>query len=1115
MQLYHETVQVPTSITQAVNGNFTGVSRKREELVVVRGSTFLELLKPDTQTTGRFSSLALVNTFSIIRSITAFPFPPNEPNGVDHLAITSDSGCLVLLKFNPNKSKNNKSKKGEWERVFCEAFGKSGLKRGIPGQYLAADPSGRALIIAALERAKLAYFFHKLDVEEPWKLSSPIEIHKNRVLTEALVALDSGNDNPLFAALETTLPTPSEEEANCDEELEFKRLVFYEVQPGLNAVSRKASQKVDLASNFLFPVASGVLVATETTLSFCRPFLEPLKISLPQREPASGYPHRPAILTNATSINVKDKPFILLQNEFGDLFRLDIDANTLSIRYFDTLPPGNSLLLLKSGFLFLAAESCDHCLFQLEGLGEDEPSLTGNYFEPRPLNNLVCVSTLVNYGTIAHAHIQSDGQILALRGRGVGNAPSMDILKSSVLVKPEASTPLERDYSDLFLLNDEILVSGKLGAYNLTKQEASKPLLNCGKLANGSVVRVFGDSISIMEGGAEKFQWTPPVRTTITKAALNERQLVLLLNTSLLIYFELDESGIILREHSKTLEMDDAVTCLALSPVPIGLRRGMLLCVGTQDSLIHLLSLKPESFLEELASQVCASVPSSLLVMEDVLHVGLENGVYVKMRLDVVTGALTEPESRLLGPNVKLGVLHGLMAFEEEQVPFSHIYAIDSVGSLWFEMNDSLMRIEGVQNVQAVILKGEEYTVLGRKELVSFPLPPTNDAKYSVERFPLDFTGTKIAFDEVSGLYLIVEGEPVTSLTTDVSLWNSSLRVWNHKKREFVSVVPMTDNEAVTCAAFVRFAARPGVMYLAVGVARDFELMPRKASLGAIILFLVQSDGSKPQFIHRTEFLPNEEVLIPSAISEFSGKLLCGVGGYLRLYDLGKQKLLLKCSINLPTFAVSISHQGLRIVVADARASLVVFYYRPDDNRFYLVADEATCRPPTNTLLALDYDTWAIGDRFGGLSLLQLPRNLSLELDTDPASSRLNQPQANFGAPLKLDLAAYLHLGSPVIGLGKVEGVHGRTFLSYVTVDGSQGILAPFITKAQADSVGNVVKEASIRERSSLTGRNHAWFRAMHYPAPNIIDGDLLQKDITDPNVKQVISTIKSIYNNN
>lgn len=36
-----------------------------------------------------------------------------------------------------------------------ETFGKTGCRRIVPGQYLAADPQGRAIMISAVEKQKL------------------------------------------------------------------------------------------------------------------------------------------------------------------------------------------------------------------------------------------------------------------------------------------------------------------------------------------------------------------------------------------------------------------------------------------------------------------------------------------------------------------------------------------------------------------------------------------------------------------------------------------------------------------------------------------------------------------------------------------------------------------------------------------------------------------------------------------------------------------------------------------------------------------------------------------------------------------------------------------------
>lgn len=53
----------------------------------------------------------------------------------------SDSGRIVILEYQPAKN--------EFVKVHEETFGKSGVRRIVPGQMLAGDPKGRALMIGA------------------------------------------------------------------------------------------------------------------------------------------------------------------------------------------------------------------------------------------------------------------------------------------------------------------------------------------------------------------------------------------------------------------------------------------------------------------------------------------------------------------------------------------------------------------------------------------------------------------------------------------------------------------------------------------------------------------------------------------------------------------------------------------------------------------------------------------------------------------------------------------------------------------------------------------------------------------------------------------------------
>ena len=57
----------------------------------------------------------------------------------DFIVVGSDSGRIVILEYNPVKD--------VFEKVHQETFGRSGCRRIVPGQYLAVDPKGRALLI--------------------------------------------------------------------------------------------------------------------------------------------------------------------------------------------------------------------------------------------------------------------------------------------------------------------------------------------------------------------------------------------------------------------------------------------------------------------------------------------------------------------------------------------------------------------------------------------------------------------------------------------------------------------------------------------------------------------------------------------------------------------------------------------------------------------------------------------------------------------------------------------------------------------------------------------------------------------------------------------------------
>lgn len=148
MYLYHLTLQSGAGVHVAASGTFS--SAPHHEVVVARaGSTALELLRLDAES-GRLVSVASTMVFCTIRSVAAFRL--NQAT-FDYVIVGSDAGAIVVLRFDAKEKK--------FVRVHNEVFGKTGCRRIVPGQYLACDPHGRAVMISAIEKQKFVYVLNR------------------------------------------------------------------------------------------------------------------------------------------------------------------------------------------------------------------------------------------------------------------------------------------------------------------------------------------------------------------------------------------------------------------------------------------------------------------------------------------------------------------------------------------------------------------------------------------------------------------------------------------------------------------------------------------------------------------------------------------------------------------------------------------------------------------------------------------------------------------------------------------------------------------------------------------------------------------------------------------
>lgn len=100
----------------------------------------------------------------------------------------------------------------------------------------------------------------------------------------------------------------------------------------------------------------------------------------------------------------------------------------------------------------------------------------------------------------------------------------------------------------------------------------------------------------------------------------------------------------------------------------------------------------------------------------------------------------------------------------------------------------------------------------------------------------------------------------------------------------------------------IKFSNRPdSEQYVVVGTVKEMTLSNRSHAGGYLIVYKLSAAGDQLELVHRT---PVEDT--PGAIVPFQGRLLAGVGKFLRIYDLGKKKLLRKCENKVSSLSVDL-----------------------------------------------------------------------------------------------------------------------------------------------------------------------------------------------------------------
>ncbi|CAG2252578.1 splicing factor 3B subunit 3-like [Mytilus galloprovincialis] len=1180
MYLYNLTLQRATGIAHAIHGNFSG--SKLQEIVVSRGK-ILELLKHDPNT-GKCYPLLSTEIFGTIRALIPFRLTGGSK---DYIVVGSDSGRITILEYIPQKN--------VFERVHQETFGKSGCRRIVPGQYLAVDPKGRAVMIGAVEKQKLVYILNR-DAQARLTISSPLEAHKANTLVYHIVGVDVGFENPTFACLEIDYEESDSDPSGEVAEKAQQLLTYYELDLGLNHVVRKYSEPLDEHANFLVSVPggtdgpSGVLICSENYVTYKNIGDQPdIRCPIPRRRNDLDDPERGMIFVCSATHKTKSMFFFLAQTEQGDIFKITLDTDedmvtAINLKYFDTVPVAASMCVLKSGFLFVASEFGNSFLYQIAQLGDDddEPRFSSNtpldegdtfFFSPRSLKNLVQVDEVDSLSPIMNCQIadlanEDTPQLYTLCGRGPRS--TLRVLRHGLEVSEMAVSELPGNPNAVWTVKknvDEefdayIIVSFVNATLVLSIGETveevtdsgflgTTPTLSCSQLGDDALVQIYPDGIRHIRSDKRVNEWKTPGKKNIVKCAVNQRQVVIALTGGELVYFEMDPTGQ-LNEYTERKEMSSDVVCMALGRVPTGEQRCRFLAVGLSDNTVRIVSLDPTDCLSPLSMQALPEPPESLCIVEMggteakeetgetgsvgglFLNIGLQNGVLLRTVLDTVTGDLSDTRTRYLG-------LRPVKLFRISMQGSEAVLAMSSRSWLSYTYQnrfhltplsyESLEYASGFASEQCpegiVAISTNTLRILALEKL---------GAVFNQVSHPVQFTPRKFVIHPESNNLVLIETdhnaytdatkmerkqqmaeEMVESVTEEQremaaemaaqflneelpesifgapkagsGMWASVIRIINPISGQTLDKISLEQNEAAHSISLLKFASRGDDQFILVGVARDLVLQPRSLTAGYIYAYQLKDNGEKLEFLHKTEV---EEV--PAAIASFQGRCLIGVGKFLRIYDLGKKKMLRKCeNKHIPNFVIGIHVTGSRIVVSDIQDSFHFIRYKRQENQLIIFSDDTNPRWITASCM-LDYNTVAGADKFGNITVVRLPEDISDDVDEDPTGNKALWDRGLLsGASQKVDIVMNFHIGEIVTSLQKATLIPGGSeSLVYTTLSGGIGMLVPFTSHEDQDFFQHL--EMYMRsENPPLCGRDHLSFRSYYFPIKSIIDGDLCE----------------------
>jgi len=776
-------------------------------------------------------------------------------------------------------------------------------------------------------------------------------------------------------------------------------------------------------------------------------------------------------------------------------------------------------------------------------------------FELRPLKNLHLADEMESLAPILDMKVldlANEGTPQIYASTGPAHRSSMRVLRHGLSIQEMAVSQLPGNPNAVWTVKscveDEydkyIVVSFRNATLVLSIGETVEEVTDSGLLLTAATLQVGlvgKDLVQVHPGGLRHIktdkrvnEWQTPGKKAIVKAAINERQVILALSGGELVYFELDASGQLSEVDKKDMGQD--VACLDLGPVPEGRQRSRFLAVGSYDNTVKLLSLNPDDCLQMLSQQALPTQPESLCLVEMpaqgsltlFLTAGLANGVMVRTMVDSNSGSLSDTRTKFLGTHpVKIAKLSvrgnsAMLCLSSRSWLGYNYQGRYHTTPLSYDMLEYASNFTSEVCADGIVaVTGDTLRILATERLGETFNQTTHPLRYTPRKFSrisaapsviatIESDHNAVPFERAEQSMPDVsadmeedededEDEKAAAVAKKKSLigppkanvpgqWASCVRLIEAVNGDTLDIKDFENNEAAFSITACTFSVA-AKEYLVVGTVKDMTLYPRSAAGGFLYTYIVSNGGRTLELVHKT---PVDDV--PYALCPFQGRLLVGSGKTLRIYELGKKKLLRKCENKaFPNFITSLDAIGDRVIVGDIQESFFLCKYHRAENKLTVFADDSVPRWITASCL-LDYDTMVGADKFGNIFVVRLPEKINDDLEEDPTAFAGKQGGLMNGAPHKLEQIMQYHVGETVTSIQRCTLVPGGVeCIVYGTIMGGIGVLLPFASREDVDFFQHL--EMHMRQsHPPLGGRDHMAYRSYYFPVKDVLDGDLCEQ---------------------